>query len=385
MSIFANRVWLTVALFASILISACAAQRDAGAPRIALSPREGGPLTTLEVQGNQFLLGTYLEIRLGPPVTGASPESYGSATVDDSGQFSASFLMPATWPDGQPIEEAELLVVAISEDGRVRATAPFNYHVPESPTPTLVLNPATVAPGTTISVSGAGFVEDTEVGLRLRVLRGEPATGILAEAVSSAQGAFDTFITIPQRWPGSQKLIDDEQLVVVAIDRASGEQLATAPLLNAPSLAPSELYEALDEQACTRLQETVTQALDVQVRRASEAAPFVDVTSGASGESCRLSASGSGEDFSRLVDVAAALRLMFEREGWIVENRYVAYSPTETTFAMRQPEALAVIKVQWSPIRESACLIQLSPAECAALLAPSQMLFQITIDLAQPG
>ena len=60
-----------------------------------------------------------------------------------------------------------------------------------------MLNPATVAPGTTIAVSGSGFEGDTEVALRLRVLEDEAATRDLAEAVTNTQGAFDAFLTIP--------------------------------------------------------------------------------------------------------------------------------------------------------------------------------------------
>jgi len=93
----------------------------------------------------------------------------------------------------------------------------------------------------------------------------------------------------------------------VVVAATGGEELATAPLLNAPELAPSVRYEPLDAQMCALLQEKVAHSLGVQVRRASEPAPFVDVTSGVSGESCRLSASETGEDFNHLLDVAAAL------------------------------------------------------------------------------
>jgi len=58
---------------------------------------------------------------------GATPLSYGDADTDASGHFTLSFIMPSHWPDGTPITETNLVVVALNQDGSAKATAAFDY------------------------------------------------------------------------------------------------------------------------------------------------------------------------------------------------------------------------------------------------------------------
>jgi len=96
-------------------------------PLIVLDPAQGGPGTSVVVSGSDFPAGTQVSVRLGPPSVGATPLSYGDADTDASGHFALSFIMPSHWPDGEPIAETNLVVVALNQDGSAKATAAFDY------------------------------------------------------------------------------------------------------------------------------------------------------------------------------------------------------------------------------------------------------------------
>jgi hypothetical protein len=109
------------------VLGACSSPNTVVSPAIALNPDDGGPDTEVIVTGTDFPPATEVNVRLGPPDVGATPQSYGRAVTDAAGSFALSFVMPAQWPDGEVITETELVVVAINQDASVKATAPFHF------------------------------------------------------------------------------------------------------------------------------------------------------------------------------------------------------------------------------------------------------------------
>lgn len=117
-------VVLSLAVLA--ILGACSPARTVASPAIALNPDDGAPDTEVMVTGTGFPAATEVNVRLGPPDVGATPQSYGTAVTDAEGDFTLSFTMPAQWPDGTAITERDLVVVAINQDANVKATAPFD-------------------------------------------------------------------------------------------------------------------------------------------------------------------------------------------------------------------------------------------------------------------
>jgi hypothetical protein len=126
-------LWVMVILFEIAMIPACIPGVEQAVPFILLDPISGGPGTSVTVSGDGFPPSTPVSVRLGPPSVGATPQSYGDAVTDAGGSFVLSFTMPSHWPDGTPIEWADLTVIVLNEDGSAKAMVPFGY-VPSSST-----------------------------------------------------------------------------------------------------------------------------------------------------------------------------------------------------------------------------------------------------------
>jgi len=131
------RLWRICGLIGTIVLSACVPAIEQAEPAIVLDPMTGGPGTPVVVIGSGFPAKIPVSVRLGPPSVGATPQSYGDTTTDAEGIFTLSFTMPAQWPDGAPITQSEMVVVALNEDGSIKATAPFDYTPSLSGTVTL--------------------------------------------------------------------------------------------------------------------------------------------------------------------------------------------------------------------------------------------------------
>jgi hypothetical protein len=226
---------LTAALLAVLVVvgvAACFAQDSSSGPAIALSPSSAGPNTQVLITGQGFPPETVLNLRLGPPDVGATPQSYGQVVTDENGGFTLSFFVPGQWPDRTPVTEKELIIVILNEDGSIKATAPFEFEPIENPTPELSLQPGNGVPGQQIEVIGQFFSARRRIVLRL----GVPDTGLsgadLATAEVDARGTFNSLVTLPESWPGSYSPISEPQLLIAAVDPELGRTLATAPFLN---------------------------------------------------------------------------------------------------------------------------------------------------------
>jgi hypothetical protein len=223
---------LALMVLAAAVLFSCTQDAGSRTPSIALSPIAGGPSTWVTVTGEGFPSSITLNVRLGPPSVGATPQSYGQAMTDPQGKFTLTFSMPDQWPDGSAITEEELVVVIINEDGSVKATAPFCYQPGTTAQPGIALKPDIGAPGQQVVVMGHSFPASTQIALRL----GIPGAGLsdsnLVTVKADDYGAFEVVLTIPTDWPGSGTPIVEQDLVIAAVDEAVGQTLATASLLN---------------------------------------------------------------------------------------------------------------------------------------------------------
>ncbi|MCL5999355.1 MAG: hypothetical protein M1546_25320 [Chloroflexi bacterium] len=96
-------------------------------PSLALVPDTGGANTTVAASASGFPANTRIVIQLGVPGAGANPQVYANVETDANGSASLSFVMPGAWPDGRAITDRTLIVLAGTEDGRIKALAQFNF------------------------------------------------------------------------------------------------------------------------------------------------------------------------------------------------------------------------------------------------------------------
>ena len=101
---------------------------------IQVSPALGGPETLLTVSGAGFPADADVTISIGSATTGVEPQTYAVFKADANGQFSASFVLSSTWPDGTPIPQADLIILAAAQGTNVQASTTFHY-VPSGAVP----------------------------------------------------------------------------------------------------------------------------------------------------------------------------------------------------------------------------------------------------------
>ncbi len=141
-------------------------------------------------------------------------------------------------------------------------------------------------------------------------------------------------------------------------------------------------YTAVSDAECTEIQGQLSTALGVDVQRTTGVASFSDL-SGGTGESCQLTATGTGVQFTNMVDTAALIRQTLSDSGWTVDEQYAADGPTGTMGGLRRDNQLAAYNVEWSPASGVTCPADQPISACAETLTPEQMDYTITIDLAQ--
>jgi hypothetical protein len=95
-------------------------------PSLIISPASGGATTPVTVTGAAFSATTSISLYLGVVAT----EPYTTGLTDIDGNVVIPFAQPAEWPVGQPIPAGPLEIIAVTIDGRLRASATFNYTLP---------------------------------------------------------------------------------------------------------------------------------------------------------------------------------------------------------------------------------------------------------------
>lgn len=245
-------------------------------PSTNVQPDNGGPGTTVTVNGGGFPANTTVNVHLGSLIgvqsSANDPVRYATTTTDRTGSYSVAFALPATWPDGSTIESGQLLVLVATDDFARQATAILNYTtvappptatatetatplptptgpLPATPTetstplptatpvetatpvpqPFVNLNPGNATPGTLVQVTGGGFPANTQLGLYLGVFDGEvrpnDAAVTFASTLTDAQGNYTMSFVMPETTPNGA-LIESGRIAIVVATNGFGLQAA---------------------------------------------------------------------------------------------------------------------------------------------------------------
>lgn len=93
---------------------------------LVLGPPAGAPAETVTITGAGFPPNSAISLQIGP-ATGANAQTFAETTADASGAVVYPFTVPATYPDGTTITDPQLVVVAITTDGTVSASATMDF------------------------------------------------------------------------------------------------------------------------------------------------------------------------------------------------------------------------------------------------------------------
>lgn len=192
-----------------------------------VNPTSGPAGATVFVTGGGFPPNTPVHVYLGALVRAsraqAEPTRYVSGVTDARGEYRMSFVMPATWPDGAPIEAGDLTVLVATENFTVEASDTFTFQAarpPVSPAPYISVNPGSGGPDTPVVVLGGGFPANMRVNAHLArvvsaALRSSDSPEAYASAITDGQGNFSLSFVIPRQWKGTNDNIDTGKLLVV--------------------------------------------------------------------------------------------------------------------------------------------------------------------------
>lgn len=150
----------------------------------------------------------------------------------------------------------------------------------------------------------------------------------------------------------------------------------TATIEQPPVLA--ELYEPLPQALCQELQAAAAEALGVEVSR-TDSAPFLDPVAGEAGQGCRLTVSGTGENFTDPQTVVSALENSVGL-GWTPQAAYQADGPTGQAVGLVRDMALMLIQAGWTPAEGVECPADQPISACD--LTPAQRIYAIQVDAA---
>ncbi|MEZ4726017.1 MAG: PA14 domain-containing protein [Caldilineaceae bacterium] len=270
-------------------------------PVATISPTTGGAGTAVTVTGGGFPANTTVNVHLGALVAARAeaqtPTVYATTTTDANGDYSVTFTMPATWPDGSPITDGELVVLIATESFGAQASALFTYRatpvtetptptptptatpvetatatatgiatatptevtpptptptatatVPPSASPTPTLTPTPVAnvnlapptggANTPVTVSGSGFPANTNVYVYLGAFDGAIDPGENPEhyaiLTTDATGNYSGVLTMPRTWPTGEVIEAGPVIVLVATNDFSTQASATFTYTAAP-------------------------------------------------------------------------------------------------------------------------------------------------------
>lgn len=150
----------------------------------------------------------------------------------------------------------------------------------------------------------------------------------------------------------------------------------TVTIEQPPVLA--ELYEPLPQALCQELQAAAAEALGVEVSR-TDSAPFLDPVAGEAGQGCRLTVSGTGENFTDPQTVVSALENSVGL-GWTPQAAYQADGPTGQAVGLVRDMALMLIQAGWTPAEGVECPADQPISACD--LTPAQRIYAIQVDAA---
>lgn len=139
------------------------------------------------------------------------------------------------------------------------------------------------------------------------------------------------------------------------------------------------MYDLIPDSLCEDLRGVASEALGVEFF-AQVRAPFFDGVGGEAGQGCRLTAMGTGTQFTNPSDT---VRILSETVGlsWNPVTGYEADGPTGSVVAMARDMALMLISANWQPGMGVVCPEDKPISDCG--LTPDQQVYLIQVDIAQ--
>ena len=92
-------------------------------PTISLTPDKGKGGSSITVTGQHFPEWSRVEIHLGGLDTEATRQAYAATTANGEGDIDVDFALPDHWPNGDPIVQPQVVVVAATPDFVSKASA----------------------------------------------------------------------------------------------------------------------------------------------------------------------------------------------------------------------------------------------------------------------
>jgi len=199
-----------------------------------------------------------------------------------------------------------------------------------------------------------------------------------ASAAVGISGADGKVLTNPNNsWSGTLPASQNYFIDVIAM---TGQPVLYTLSVEIPAgmANPSsgQMYEPVSPSVCQIIQEAATQALAVNFTMEASV-PFTDTLSGETGQGCRLTASGNGNNFASPGDVVAAL---VRGSGFTELPDYQADGPTGSATAATRDTALMLIEAGWKPSADAQCPSDQPIASCN--LKPEQKLYTVQINTA---
>lgn len=105
--------------------------------------------------------------------------------------------------------------------------------------------------------------------------------------------------------------------------------------------------------------------------------PYQDPISGAQGDSCKISASGNGTNFSNRRALDLSLQTLLTRQGWVADQTYAADGPNSSQTGYRKGNSLAILNVDLQPAPGVECPANQPISACE--LTPEQQLYTIVL------
>ncbi len=190
-------------------------------PFAEVEPSSGGPGTAVTVVGGGFPANTIINVHLAGVVRTAQtddPFRYASGRTDANGNYRIGFTMPSAWPDGDPIEQGDLVVLVATDGFTVSASDSFSFR-PTPANPQIRLQPNSGGPDTLVTVTGTGYPANEQVDIYLAALDeqvGDAGQGVsYARTVADANGSFAVVFSMPAFWPDGSR-VETDQVVVLA-------------------------------------------------------------------------------------------------------------------------------------------------------------------------
>lgn len=172
---------------------------------------------------------------------------------------------------------------------------------------------------------------------------------------------------------------DDQPISACDIEPAQQEFTSTVNV--AASAGSATQVQPLAQAECEAIQAALADALNVDWQVAER--DFETTLGDYEGQSCTISATGTGEAFGNFLDVAAAMQAVLDAQGWTENQAYLADGPTGTAFGYERDGQLALGTVGWQPAEGVDCPEDQPISACE--IEPAQQDFTVTLQLVQPA